>query len=230
MVSAFAMRLLVIEDYKPLLKSLTKGFTEAGYAVDATGDGEEGLWYAQSNDYDVIILDLMLPGMDGLTLLKKLRNQGKTTHVLVLTAKDTVEDRVTGLETGADDYLVKPFSFSELLARVRALIRRSYQEKNPVIKIADLEIDTLAKTVKRGGLSIDLTPREYALLEYLAYREGEVVTRTEIWEHVYDFHDESTSNVVDVYISFLRQKIESPDKPKLIHTRRGMGYALECKE
>jgi DNA-binding response OmpR family regulator len=224
------MRLLVIEDYKPLLKSLTKGLKEAGFAVDATADGEEGLWYAESNQYDVVILDLMLPGIDGLSIIEKLRAQGKTTHIIVLTAKDTIDDRVKGLDMGADDYLVKPFSFHELLARIRALIRRSYEEKRPLLKVGDLEIDTAAKSVKRGERAIELTPREYALLEYLAFRAGEVVRRTDIWEHVYDFHSETTSNVVDVYIRFLRQKIEEPGSPKLIHTRRGMGYMLECRE
>jgi len=221
------MHLLVVEDFKPLQKSLVKGLREEGYAVDATGDGEEGLWYAESNDYDVLILDLMLPGMNGLAILKKIRALGKKSQVLILTARDAIEDRVKGLDAGADDYLVKPFSFQELLARVRALLRRSYREKNPTITVGDLEIDTSAKIVTRGGVSICLTPREYALLEYLALRRGQVVTRLDIWEHVYDFHNDAASNVVDVYISFLRQKIERPDKPKLLHTRRGLGYVLD---
>jgi len=220
------MRLLLVEDFKPLQKSLLKGLREAGYAVDATGDGEEGLWYAESNDYDLIILDLMLPGMDGMTILKKLRAKGKKNQILILTARDSVEDRVKGLDAGVDDYLIKPFSFEELLARVRALLRRSYQEKKPIIRIGDLEIDVAAKIVKRGGKAIDLTSREYALLEYLAFRKGEIVSRQDIWEHVYDFHTEATSNVVDVFIRFLRQKIERDDLTRLIHTRRGLGYVL----
>ena len=220
------MRLLVIEDYRPLQQSLTKGLREAGFAVDTTGDGQEGLWYAMSNDYDVIILDLMLPRLDGLSILKQLRARGRQSHVLVLTAKDTLEDRVTGLDLGADDYLVKPFEFKELLARVRALLRRSYREKNPSIKLQDLQIDLTTQRVWRGREEIQLTPREYALLEYLAMRSGQTVSRTDIWEHVYEFNSSASSNVVDVYIGYLRRKIERSGKPPLIRTVRGRGYIL----
>jgi len=220
------MRLLLIEDYLPLKKSLTKGLREAGFAMDTTGDGKEGLWYAMSNDYDVIILDLMLPGIEGLEILKKLRAEGRQSHVLILTAKDTLEDRVTGLDLGADDYLVKPFAFEELLARVRALLRRSYLQKNPRIKINDLQIDLTTQRVWRGEEEILLTPREYALLEYLAMRAGQTVSRTDIWEHVYEFKSIASSNVVDVYIGYLRKKIERPGRPALIHTIRGRGYVL----
>jgi len=220
------MRLLVIEDYRPLQQSLTKGLREAGFAVDTTGDGQEGLWYAMSNDYDVIILDLMLPGLDGLSILKQLRARGRQIHVLVLTAKDTLEDRVTGLDLGADDYLVKPFEFKELLARVRALLRRSYREKNPVLNVQDLQIDLTTQRVWRGREEIQLTPREYALLEYLAMRSGQTVSRTDIWEHVYEFNSSAFSNVVDVYIGYLRRKIECSGKPPLIRTVRGRGYIL----
>jgi DNA-binding response OmpR family regulator len=223
------MRLLLIEDYRPLQQSLTKGLREAGFAVDVTGDGEEGLWYATGNDYDVIILDLMLPGMDGLSLLKELRAKGRQTHVLILTAKDTLEDRVTGLDLGADDYLVKPFEFRELLARVRALLRRSYQQKNPRIEIDDLRIDLTTQRVWHGRQEIELTPREYALLEYLAMRAGQTVSRADIWEHVYEFNSAASSNVVDVYIGYLRKKIEQPGKPPLICTVRGRGYVLEAE-
>ena len=223
------MRLLVIEDYPPLQQSLTKGLREAGFAVDATGDGKEGLWYATGNEYDVIILDLMLPGMQGLEVLKKIRSKGCKTHVLILTAKDTVEDRVAGLDLGADDYLVKPFAFEELLARVRALLRRGYRQKNPVIRIKDLQIDLAAQKVRRGSHQISLTPREYALLEYLAVRSGQIVSRTDIWEHIYEFDSSASSNVVDVYIGYLRKKIEQPGKPALIHTIRGRGYMLGAK-
>ena len=220
------MRLLIIEDYKPLQQSLTKGLREAGFAVDTTRDGQEGLWYAMGNEYDVIILDLMLPGMDGLEILKKIRTQGRKSHVLILTAKDTVQDRVTGLDLGADDYLVKPFAFEELLARVHALLRRSYRQKNPRIKIKDLQIDLPTQRIWRGKQKIALTPREYALLEYLAMRAGETVSRTDIWEHVYEFKSAASSNVVDVYIGYLRRKIERPNKPRLIQTVRGRGYVL----
>lgn len=220
------MHLLVIEDYPPLQQSLTKGLHEAGFAVDGTRDGREGLWYAMSNEYDVIILDLMLPGMDGLEILKKIRSKGQNVHVLILTAKDTVQDRIIGLDTGADDYLVKPFAFEELLARVRALVRRSYRRKNPCIKIKDLRIDLTTQTVRRGREEIQLTSREYALLEYLAIRAGQMVSRSDIWGHVYEFNSSASSNVVDVYIGYLRKKIERPNKPALIHTVRGRGYLL----
>jgi DNA-binding response OmpR family regulator len=220
------MRLLLIEDYRPLRESLAKGLREAGFAVDATGDGAEGLWYARGNDYDVIILDLMLPGVDGLSILQQLRAEGRPNHVLILTAKDTVDDRITGLDLGADDYMVKPFAFRELLARVRALLRRSYRTKNPRLEIQDLQIDLAAQRVWRGGEEIVLTPREYALLEYLAMRAGQVVSRTDIWEHVYEFNSSASSNVVDVYVGYLRKKIERPDRPPLLNTIRGRGYTL----
>ena len=220
------MRLLLIEDYRPLQQSLTKGLREAGFAVDPTGDGKEGLWYAMGNEYDVIILDLMLPGMDGLDILRTMRSQGRKSHVLILTAKDTVQDRVTGLDLGADDYLVKPFAFEELLARVRALLRRGYREKNPCIEIKDLRIDLTSQKVHRGGEEVQLTPREYALLEYLAMRAGQTISRTEIWEHIYEFNSSASSNVVDVYVGYLRKKLERPNEPALIQTVRGRGYRL----
>jgi len=209
-----------------LQKSLAKGLREAGFAVDTTGNGDEGLWYAMGNDYDVIILDLMLPGMGGLKILKQLRAKGRQSHVLILTAKDTLEDRITGLDLGADDYLVKPFAFKELLARVRALVRRSYQEKNPLIQIKDLRIDLTTQRVWRAREELHLTQREYTLLEYLAMRAGQTVSRTEIWEHVYEFNSSASSNVVDVYIGYLRRKIERAGKPALIRTVRGRGYIL----
>lgn len=220
------MRLLIIEDYRPLQQSLTKGLREAGFAVDTTRDGQEGLWYAMSNEYDIIILDLMLPGMDGLEILKKIRTQGRKSHVLILTARDTLQDRVTGLDLGADDYLVKPFAFEELLARVRALLRRGYRQKNPRVRVKDLLIDLTTQRVWRSKEEIQLTPREYALLEYLAMRAGQTISRTDIWEHIYDFNSSASSNVVDVYIGYLRRKIERPNKPRLIHTVRGRGYVL----
>lgn len=224
------MRVLIVEDYEPLREALAQGLREAQFAVDVAADGDSGLWYANSNDYDVIVLDLMIPGIDGLTLLKRLRAGGGKTHVLILTAKDTTEDRVKGLNLGADDYLVKPFAFAELLARVRALVRRRYKAKTPVITVEDLEIDTTTRTIRRAGKRVELTPKEYSLLQYLAMRPGELVTRTEIWEHVYEFHSEAESNVVDVLIGHIRRKLEGPDLPKLIHTRRGHGYVLGSKE
>jgi len=220
------MRVLLVEDYAPLCKAVAQGLQEAGFAVDVAADGEEGLWYARSSDHDVIVLDLMLPRMDGLTILKTLRREGRAAEVLILTARDALEDRVAGLNAGADDYLVKPFAFDELLARVRALVRRRYEAKSPVIRVGDLEIDTGGKAVQRCGESVELTAREYALLEYLAVRAGQLVTRTDIWEHVYDFSSDAQSNVVDVYIGYLRKKIERPGQVRLIHTRRGQGYVL----
>lgn len=220
------MRVLIVEDYDPLRQSLGQGLQEAGFAVDVSPDGEEGLWYARSNDYDAIILDVMLPTMSGLNVLTELRQAGNPVPILLLTAKDTVQDRVAGLNRGADDYLIKPFAFEELLARVRALVRRRYDAKDPVLRIQDMEIDTARQTVHRAGRFIDLTAREYALLEFLALRAGQVVSRSDIWEHLYDFEASAESNVVNVYIGYLRKKIERPDLPRLIHTRRGRGYVL----
>ena len=221
------MKVLLIEDYAPLRKSLVKGLTEAGFALDATGDGEEGLWYARTGAYDVIVLDLMLPKVDGLTILRELRAAGSASAVLILTARDTVEDRVRGLDLGADDYLTKPFAFEEFLARIRALVRRRYEAKSPAVRVGDLEVDTTARQVSRGGRAVELSPREYAILELLALRAGEVVTRTEIWEHVYDFNAEPNSNVIDVYVGHLRRRLEQGGAGRLIHTRRGLGYVLE---
>lgn len=220
------MRILLIEDYLPLQKSLAKGLREADFAVDVSSDGQEGLWYAMSNDYDVIILDLMLPKLDGLSVLKQLRAKNKDNHVLILTAKDTVEDRIKGLDLGADDYLVKPFAFDELLARIRALMRRRYEHKCPDIKVNDLHIDTVSHRVWLKNEEIILTSREYMLLEYLARRAGEVVSRTDIWEHIYEFNSEASSNVVDVYIGYLRKKIDKDAKSPLLRTVRGQGYIL----
>ena len=223
------MRVLIVEDYAPLRRSTALGLREAGFAVDETGDGEEGVWYATSNPYDVIILDLMLPKVDGLTMLKKLRDKGShQAHVLIITARDGLEDRVQGLNLGADDYLTKPFAFDELLARVRALTRRAYQQKSPLVSVGDLVVDTAAKSVSRAGQRIELTAREYALLEYLASRSGQIVSRAELWEHCYDFQAEAGSNVIDVYIGYLRRKLEKTGMAKLIHTRRGQGYVLEA--
>jgi DNA-binding response OmpR family regulator len=220
------MRVLLIEDHKPMLRAIRQGLEEEGFAVDVAVDGEEGSYKAGTANYDVIILDLMLPKIDGLTLLQKWRREGMSAHVLVLTARGGMEDKVKGLDLGADDYLTKPFEWEELLARLRALIRRGHQVKDPVLRVHDLEIDTAARTVKRAGKSIKLTPREYALLHYLAYHRGKVVSRSQIWEHLYDEHDENTSNVVDVYIRYLRTKIDKDFEPPLILTRWGEGYML----
>ncbi len=223
------MRVLLVEDSERLQRSLGTGLRKSGFAVDIAGDGPNGLRFGRSNDYDVIVLDLMLPGMDGLSVLRELRAAGRDTHVLVLTAKDAVEDRVRGLSAGADDYLVKPFAFEELVARVRALARRHHGAKNPVLTFGDLQIDTAARYASRDGRQIELSPREYALLEYLALRQGTVVTRTQVESHIYDDRAELMSNVVDATVYALRKKIDPPGGPSLIRTRRGMGYELRAE-
>jgi len=220
------VRLLVIEDYTPLRESLARGLRAAGYAVDATGNGRDGLWYADNHPYDVIVLDVMLPGVDGFEVLRTLREVGNAAHVLVLTARDAVTDRVTGLDLGADDYLAKPFAFDELLARLRAMVRRRYDRTDPVVRIDDLEIDTRARRARRAGRVVALSAREYTLLEYLANRAGHIVSRTELWDHAYDEAAEPGSNVLDVHISHLRKKIDDGHARKLIQTRRGQGYVL----
>ncbi len=220
------MRILLVEDQIPLLKALRQGLEEEGFAVDTAADGEEADGKARATSYDVIVLDIMLPKVDGLTLLKRWRASGLATHVLMLTARGTTDDKIAGLDSGADDYLTKPFELDELLARVRALIRRGHQKKDPFIRVHDLVIDTAARSVSRGPKKIALTPREYALLEFLAFHAGTVVTRTMIWEHLYDEYDENTSNVVDVYIRYLRNKIDKGFDNALIMTKWGEGYML----
>jgi DNA-binding response OmpR family regulator len=220
------VRVLLVEDYAPLARSLAQGLREAGYFVDVTGDGEEALVSAETHPYDAIVLDLMVPKMDGLTILRRLRAGGSSSAVLILTARDQVPDRVAGLDLGADDYMVKPFALDELLARLRAVIRRRYQASSNVLRVGDLEIDATARVVKRAGATVSLSAREYALLEYLAMRRGQVVTRAEIWEHVYDFAAEPSSNVVDVYVGYLRRKIDAPHAVRLLQTHRGLGYSL----
>jgi DNA-binding response OmpR family regulator len=221
------MRLLLVEDSARLRSTLERGLRKAGYAVDSARDGREGLWLATENEYDVLVLDLMLPEVDGLTVLSTLRDQGKTTHVLILSARDMVEDRVQGLRMGADDYLVKPFSFDELCARLEALVRRSYQAKNPVIRIGSLEVSTVARRVWYAGREVRLTPREYGLLEVLVLRAGQVVSRRDLWEHLYAFDSEAASNVVDVLVYSLRKKLDGAQG--LIRTRRGEGYVIEAE-
>ncbi|MDB6027620.1 MAG: DNA-binding response regulator [Verrucomicrobiales bacterium] len=224
------MRVLLVEDSIRLQQTVGTALRRSGYAVDVSGDGEDGLWRAENNDYDVIVLDIMLPKRDGLSLLQCLREKGKTTHVLLLTAKDTVQDRVHGLKSGADDYLVKPFALEELLARVETLCRRGYGSKQNRLTLADLEIDVAAKKVSRAGQSIKLKPREYQLLEYLAHRPGEVVSQAEIEAHLYSDDAEPMSNVVESILSSLRRKLGEANPVPLIHTRRGLGYVMEALE
>ncbi len=222
------MRVLVVEDYDSLRKSLVRGLTEAGYAVDSAADGREGLTLATAADYDVLVLDIMLPGLDGLSVLREVRGRNRQSRVIILTARDTVKDKIKGLDLGADDYLVKPFAFDELLARVRALVRRRYGARNSVVQVGELEVDTTGRIVRAGGAVVELTAREYSILEILALRAGRVVTRDEIAEHIYDWARDVGSNVVDVYVGYLRRKLTGAGLPPMIQTRRGLGYTLEA--
>jgi DNA-binding response OmpR family regulator len=224
------MRVLVVEDEASIANFVRRGLYETGYAVDVACDGEEGLAYALVAEYDVLILDIMLPRMDGLEMLGELRRRGVKVPTLMLTARDTVEDRVEGLDAGADDYLVKPFAFPELLARIRALLRRPPLQTDAVLSIADLEMDTVARQVRRCGHVIDLSPREYAVLEYLMRHPNQVLTRTQIGEHVWNFDFYNESNVVDVYIGYLRRKIDRASDIPLIQTIRGVGYRISADE
>ena len=223
------MKILVIEDSERLRKSIGTALRKSRYAVDEAADGEEGLWMAESGGHDVIVLDLMLPKLDGLSLLKKLRGQGVETHVLILTAKDAVADRVAGLETGADDYLTKPFAIDELLARVAALVRRSYGKKNPELRIGNLLLDLNRHEVRIAGHPLHLAPREYRILEFLGLQAGLPVSRTEIETRLYDEAAEIFSNVVDSAISQLRRKMVEAGCSARIVTRRGQGYLLETE-
>ncbi|MFN8160227.1 MAG: response regulator transcription factor [Solirubrobacterales bacterium] len=221
------MRLLIAEDDRKLAGSLARGLRGEGYAVDVAADGEEALFNARVYDYDAVILDVMLPGADGISVCRALREEERWFPVLMLTARDGVDDRIRGLDVGADDYLVKPFDFGELVARLRALLRRGAPERPAVLRLGDLEVDPASRTVKRAGTLVELTAREYALLEFLARRAGEVVSRTEILEHVWDRNYEGSGNVVDVYVGYLRRKLEQPFGRPLIRTVRGAGYVLE---
>ena len=221
------MRILIIEDEKDLAFIIKKGLEEEGYIVDEANDGEEGQYMAEHYPADVIILDIMLPKIDGLTLLSNIRKKAITTPVILLTARDAILDKIKGLDTGADDYLTKPFVFDELLARIRTLIRRQSAVKESVIRIDDLEINTATREVTRGGTPVTLSAREYALLEYLAYNKDNVVSRTDIVEHIYNEESDMDSNVVDVYINYLRNKLDKDRDHKLIHTVRGAGYMLK---
>lgn len=220
------MRILVVEDHALLRESLQTGLAGLGHVVEAAADGEDGLWRALHDDYDLLILDIMVPKVTGLEILRQVRAAASGVPVLMLTARDGVEDRVEGLDLGADDYLTKPFAVSELLARVRALLRRGRRNEGPVSRRGDLEIDAVARMVRRGGQDIDLTAREFALLEYLAARSGAVVTRAEIHEHLYPDGAEPDSNAIDVFVSRLRRKLSPAGEPPLIQTRRGHGYRL----
>ena len=220
------MRILLIEDEKKVADFIARGLRAERMAVDVAGDGPTGWEMASSVDYDVIILDLMLPGMSGTELLRRLRRNGRDSAVLVLTARDATPDKVENFEAGADDYLTKPFAFAELKVRIKALLRRQPATRSNVLKVADLEVDRLGQQVRRGGRKIELTSKEYALLEYLASHAGRVLSRTMIIEHVWDESFEGLTNIVDVYVRHLREKIDEPFSTRLIRTVRGVGYCI----
>jgi heavy metal response regulator len=223
------MRLLLVEDDKKLASYIAKGLQEAGFAVDQCADGEEGLVMATGNEYDAAIIDIMLPSLNGLSLVEELRKEKSTVPVLILSAKASVDDRVRGLQRGGDDYLPKPFAFAELLARVRALVRRGSRETQPsTLHVGDLKLDLLSRKVMRDGEKIDLQAREFSLLEYLMRNAGRVVTKTMILNHVWDYSFDPQTNVVDVLVCRVRNKVDKNFEPKLIRTVRGMGYVLEA--
>lgn len=224
------MRVLLVEDSPRLLRDVTFALEKRGFAVDPCNDGNEALWRACEIPYDAVLLDIMLPGLDGLSVLRSMREKEIQTPVLMLTAKGDVEDRVAGLEAGADDYLPKPFAVSELLARVDAMVRRGYGSKNPRIRIDGVEIDTVARLVREGDEEVRLTPREYRLLEFLARRRGETVSKSEIELHLYDDERDVLSNTVESTVSALRRKLWPDDRDPPLRTRRGLGYVIDCSE
>jgi two-component system OmpR family response regulator len=221
------MRILLVEDEPKMAAVIARGLRHEGYAVDTASDGDDALFQARVNDYDAIVLDVMLPGADGFEVCRTLRRERRWAPVLMLTARDHVEDRIDGLDAGADDYLVKPFSFGELLARLRALVRRRPRERPTVLRIGDVELDPASHVVRRAGQDVELTAREFALLRFLLENPDEVLTRTRLLEHVWDANYDGPSNVVDVYVGYLRKKLEHPFGRPLIRTVRGVGYALE---
>lgn len=220
------MRILIIEDEQRLSHTLKKGLAEEGFAIDQAYDGEEGRYLAQTEEYDLILLDVMLPKVDGISICRELRSKNIKTPILMLTAKTTVEDKVAGLDSGADDYMTKPFSFIELRSRIQALLRRSQQEASPVLRIANLVLDPLKHKVERDGKSISLTPKEFAVLEFLMRHKEEIVTRTMVIEHVWDYNFDSLSNIVDVYVAAIRKKVDGGEKIKLVQTLHGIGYKV----
>ncbi|KPJ88621.1 MAG: hypothetical protein AMS17_04805 [Spirochaetes bacterium DG_61] len=221
------MRILLVEDEKKIAHFIERGLQEEHYAVDIAYEGEAALFMARTNPYDLIILDIMLPGRDGVAVCRDLRRNKLDVPILMLTARERVQDRVVGLDSGADDYLTKPFAFEELLARIRALLRRKSGSPTALLRVADLELDQLSHRVRRAGREIELTGKEYSLLEYLMLNANQVVTRTMICEHVWDIHFDSETNVIDVYINYLRNKIDRGFSSRLIHTVRGVGYILK---
>lgn len=223
------MRILVVEDEKKVASFIRRGLEEEGYAVDVAGDGENGLAMALDRVHDLILLDVHLPGRNGFSVLRELRDRKVATPVLLLTVRATIEDKVLGLDSGADDYLTKPFAFQELLARVRALLRRRSEERSALLRVSDLTLDPARRVVHRAGETIELTAKEYALLEYFMRNPGMVLTRTMIAEHVWDYDFDSMTNVIDVYVNYLRKKVDRDREPKLIHTVRGSGYVMKAE-
>jgi two-component system OmpR family response regulator len=223
-----SMRILIIEDDQQIASFVTKGLQQAGFAVDHVSDGEEGLQMAELNPYDAMVIDIMLPGLDGFSVIERLRSGGNTTPILVLSARGSLDDKLKGFQTGSDDYLTKPFSFSELQARLQALLRRTTRgQRQNVLEVGDLKMDLLSRKVSRGSREIELQPREFALLEYLMRNSGNVVSKTMILEHVWDYHFDPQTNVVDVLVHRLRNKIDKDFQTKLLHTVRGVGYVLK---
>jgi len=223
------MRILLVEDDAKVARFIRNGLKEEGFAVDVAEDGKQGLDFARDFEYDVIILDILLPKLDGISVLKAIRRHDPQTPVLMLTAMDTVEDKIRGLNKGADDYLTKPFAFEELLARIRALLRRKYRTASTLLRFEDLQVDLVTHQVFRGDREIQLTPKEFALLEYFLQNPNKILTRTMIAEHVWDYHFDPETNVIDVYMNYLRNKIDRDFSPKLIHTIRGVGYMLKVE-
>jgi DNA-binding response OmpR family regulator len=221
------MKLLIIEDSKRLLRSLSHGLKKYGFSVDTAEDGRDGLDFALFNDYDVILLDLMLPGIDGLTILRKLRASGKQTHILILSARDQVDDRIRGLSLGADDYMVKPFSFEELIARIQTLVRRKYDTKSPELSVEQVTVNTARKEVRCDGIVVALTPGEYAILEHLVLNRGRVLSKDQLLDAVHDSESYASRNVIEVLVCNLRKKLDRKGKPSIIKTRRGYGYLVE---
>ncbi len=224
------MRILVVEDYGPLRGPVVTALRDEGWTVDVAGDGDTALQAIAGQERDLVILDLMIPGVDGLNVLKRTRATGDMVHILVMTARDSVEDRVRALDAGADDYLVKPFAIEELIARTRALLRRKFQVKSPTIRVGPLVVSTADRVVKMDDRVVDLTAREYALLEYFAHRSNEIVTRSEAHLSLYGEQTQASSNVVDVYVGYLRKKLEAAGEPRVLHTRRGQGYILTAPD
>jgi two-component system, OmpR family, response regulator len=222
------VRVLVVEDHARMAAVISRGLREEGYAVDVAASGEDGTWLAAENEYDAIVLDVMLPGIDGFEACRRLRDAGRWAPVLMLTARDAVEDRIRGLDSGADDYLTKPFSFAELLARIRALLRRGAAERPPALQVGDLTLDPARRVVERRGVRVDLTAKEFALLEFFLRHPDEVLSRSRIIEHVWDFAFEGDSNIVDVYVRYLREKVDRPFGVASIETVRGAGYRLRA--